>query len=133
MGELARIPFRYSDFKVDLDPHPLNGDVLVSKNADAVKRAVRNLLLTGTYERRFRPRIGSGLQKYLFENVGPVTAELIKRSIATTIQNYEPRARIESIRVTVTPDNNAYEAVVKFGVVNTPETVTIKEIIRRVR
>ena len=133
MGELKRIPYRYSDFKVDFDPHPLNGDALLSKNADAVKRSVRNLLMTGMYERPFRPLIGSGLGKYLFENVSPVTAFLIKQAIATTIANHEPRARVEAIEVNVSPDGNAYEATVKFGVVNTPETVVLKELIRRVR
>lgn len=133
MGELQRIPYRYSDFKVDLDPHPLTGDVLVSRNADAVKRSVRNLLMTGMYERPFRPYIGSGLGKYLFENVSPATAQLIRLSIATTIENHEPRAKLESIEVTVSPDLNSYEATVKFGVVNTPEVVVLKEIIRRIR
>ncbi len=133
MGELQRIPFRYSDFKVDFDAHPLNGDILLSKNSDAVKRSVRNLLMTGMYERPFRPYIGSGLGKYLFENVSPVTAQLIRLAIATTIENHEPRAKVESIEVNVAPDMNSYEATVKFGVVNTPETVVLKEIIRRVR
>lgn len=133
MGELQRIPFRYSDFKVDLDPHPLNGDALVSRNADSVKRSVRNLLMTGMYERPFRPYIGSGLGKYLFENVSPVTAQLIRKAIVTTITNHEPRAKLESVLVTVAPDHNSYEATVKFGVVNSPEVVTLNQLIRRVR
>lgn len=132
-GQLSKVEVRYSDFKADLDEHPLTGDVALSTNAAAVKRSVRNLLLTGMYERRFRPFIGSGLQKYLFENATPVTAQLIREAIVTTIQNHEPRARLRSVRVSVTPDQNSYEAVVKFEVVNTPEEVVLQEILRRVR
>lgn len=133
MSELVRIPYRYSDFKVDFDPHPLNGDVLLSKNAEAVKRSVRNLMFTGTYERPFRPYIGSGLSKYLFENVNPATAALIRNSIITTITNFEPRAKLESVVVTVAPDSNSYEATIKFGIANTPEVVTLRELVRRIR
>lgn len=131
--ELSKVRVRYSDFKVDLDEHPLSGDVALSTNAAAVKRAVRSLLFTGRYERRFRPHIGSGLQKYLFENVSSVTAELIRDSIVTTITNFEPRASIISVRVRVNPDQNSYSATVKFGIVNLPEVVEISEIIQRIR
>ena len=123
----------YTDLKINLDQHPLTGDLARSADADAVKRAVRNLLLTGMYERRFRPYIGSGLQKYLFEPVTPVTAELIKQSIITTIINFEPRARLVAVRVKVDPDWNAYRASIKFSIVNIPGTVALDEIIRRVR
>jgi phage baseplate assembly protein W len=132
-GELKRIGVRYSDFKVDVDEHPVSKDLALSVNADSVKRSVRNLLLTGTYERRFRPQIGSGLQKYLFENVTPVTAQLIRQSILLTLSNFEPRARVVSVRVKVSPDQNAYEATVKFGIENLPEVVEVSQLLRRVR
>lgn len=125
--------YLYSDFKMDLDEHPLTGDVAVDVNVNAVKRAVRNLLLTGMYERRFRPYIGSGLQKYLFENVTPTTAQLIRESIITTITNFEPRAKLVAVRVQADPDYNYYSATVKFSVKNIPDVVVLDEIIRRVR
>lgn len=123
----------YTDFKIDFDEHPLTADLALNTNANAVKKAVRNLLLTGMYERRFRPYIGSGLQKYLFENVNPVTAQLIRESIITTITNFEPRAKLVSVVVKVDPDWNAYRATVKFSIVNLPDIVVLDEIIRRVR
>jgi len=132
-GELQKVRTRYSDFKTNLDEHPLSSDVALDTNADAVKRSIRNLMLTGTYERRFRPYIGSGLQKYLFENVSPVTAQLIQDSIVTTIQNFEPRAQLISVIVTVDPDMNSYSATVKFAILNLPDTVEITQIISRIR
>ena len=132
-GELNRVQVRYTDFKADLEEHPATRDLALSTNAVAVKRSVKNLLLTGTYERRFRPHIGAGLQKYLFENVSPVTAQLIRQAIVTAIENFEPRARLISVRVRVAPDNNSYDASVKFGVVNLPDVVELRHIIARVR
>jgi phage baseplate assembly protein W len=132
-AELKFVRERYSDFKTDLDLHPIKGDLALSKNADAVKRAIRNLMLTGRYERFYRPLIGSGLQKYLFEPVTNVTAQLIADSIRTTITNFEPRARLIDVRVQADPDHNRYEASVQFGIVNLPDVVVVSQILRRVR
>lgn len=132
-SERSLVRTRYSDFKIDFDPHPITGDLLVASNADSVKRSIRNLLLTGTYERMYRPYIGSGLQKYLFELVTPVNAYLIERSIITTINNFEPRAKLVSVVVNVMPDENGYTADVSFRILNLPEVFTFKEILRRVR
>lgn len=129
----AHPPVRYSDFGADVATHPMTGDLSRLTNGQAVKRAVRNLLMTGQYERPFRPYIGSGLGKYLFEPIGPVTAELIKQSIITTIENFEPRALLTSVVVRVSPDLNAYEATITFGIVNIPESVTLDVVLERVR
>jgi phage baseplate assembly protein W len=133
LSELALVRERYSDFKVDLVIHPVKRDLALSKNADAVKRAVVNLLFTGMYERYYRPLIGSGLQKYLFEPVSGVTAHLIAQSIRTTILNWEPRARVISVLVQAEPDQNRYSATVTFGVVNLPDVVVLNRVLRRVR
>ena len=133
ISELNRVPARYSDFKVDLEVNPMTLDLALSKNADAVKRSVRSLLTTGMYERFYRPYIGAGLQKYLFEPVTKVTAELIRQSIIATIRNHEPRALLIAARVTARPDDNEYDATVTFGIVNVPDVVTLSQIIRRAR
>ncbi len=133
MATLATINRRYSDIRTNLDKHPVSGDLLLSADALAVKTAVRNLLLTGKYERRFRPYIGSGLQKYLFELVTPVTAQLIRESIIETITNFEPRARLIDVTVEVDPDSNKYNARVVFGITNLADVVTLDEIIERIR
>jgi phage baseplate assembly protein W len=133
MPAFNSIPKRYSDIKIDLAAHPVSGDLALSINASAVKSSVRNLLLTGKYERFYQPYLGSGLQKYLFELVSPATAELIRESIAETIKNFEPRAKLISIEVKVRPDENSYQATVKFGILNLPDVVTVDQIIERIR
>lgn len=132
-GELNKIGVRYSDLKTDLEEHPATRDLALSVNAAAVKRSVRNLLTTGMYERRFRPFIGAGLQKYLFENASSATAQLIRQAIITAIENFEPRARLIAVRVRVDPDMNSYSATVKFGIVNLPDVVELNQIIARIR
>ena len=45
----------YSDVSSTFTPHPVTGKVTVLRNEDAVKRAIRNLILTDIYERPYEP------------------------------------------------------------------------------
>lgn len=124
---------KYSDMNTQFDIHPIKKDLLVVRDENAVKNAVKNLLLTGPYERRFRPTIASGLQKYLFEPVSPTTAGFIRTSIIKTIQTYEPRAELQDVNVQVNPDGNSYSATVSFRIINRSEVITFSTILTRVR
>lgn len=124
---------KYTDIKIDLSQHPVSKDIALNSDANAVKSSVKNLLLTGKYERFYRPYIGSGLQKYLFELTGPATSEMIKDSIIETITNFEPRAKLIEVQVNVSPDSNSYNATIVFGIVNLPDVVTLDQIIERIR
>ena len=57
----------YSDLDLDFIAHPTTGDVVKKTGVDAIKRSVRNLILTNFYDRPFRSYIGSNAQKILFD------------------------------------------------------------------
>jgi len=63
----------YSDIPTNFDVHPVKEDLVLVTNESAVKRSIRNLLLTDPYERFFNPLIGSGIRQTLFENVSKDT------------------------------------------------------------
>ena len=79
--------------------HPTTGDVMKKTGVDAIKRSIRNLILTNFYDRPFRSYIGSNAQKLLFENANPLTANFLKDAIQEVITNYEPRVKVNDIRV----------------------------------
>lgn len=122
----------YSDINLLFAPRPGDGDVYASRDAAAVKQAVRNLVLTNFYDRPFGPNIGSALKESLFENNTVFTRFEIEESIREVINNYEPRARINSIRVS-TKAQNALDVTINFRVVNTTEAVTLELTIERLR
>lgn len=122
-----------SDFQMDLPIHPVKKDILLNKDGEAVKASIKSLLFTGPYERRFRPTLGSGLKKYLFEPISPSTADSIKTSIIRMIQNFENRAELIDVIVAVTPDYNAYSATIVFRVINRIEPLTINAVLERIR
>jgi len=71
----------WADLDLDFFPHPTTKDVVKKTGPDAIKRAVRNLILTNYYDRPFRSYIGSNAQKILFDNINPLTAAFLKDAI----------------------------------------------------
>ena len=123
----------YSDLRTDFAPHPVSGDLTKLTNEESVKRSIRNICLTGIYERFWNPRFGAGLSKYLFEPISYITEDLIKKAIKDAIVNYEPRALTHEVYVTARPDENAYAATILFTVINNPNTVTFSLLLNRIR
>lgn len=129
---ISRAP-DYSDLDLDFIPHPTTKDVAVKTGADAIKRSVRNLILSNFYERPFRPGIGSNAAKLLFDNISPLVSTFLENAIIEVIQNYEPR--VEVLKVTIQPDydNNGYTARLDFIVINRNEPLTTTIFLERVR
>jgi len=119
----------YSD--IDLFFGPKIGSKDISKLADftAVKRSVRNLILTNPYEKPFHPEIGSGVRDILFEPMTPITAYVLTKKIEEVIDNFEPRASLVGVRVTPNLDKNTYNATIEFYVVNAPTELVIMEVL----
>ena len=124
MANLSKI---YSDIDFTFTKKPVTGDVALSYDTQAVIRSIRNLLLTRNYERPFNPDLGSTLDSLLFENISPLTATTMEREIQTMVDNYEPRAKIDSVVVTPLTDQNAYNISLSFYIENAtlPTTVTL--------
>ena len=124
----------FSDVNVTFTPHPVTGKLPVLKNADAVKRAVRNLILTNFGERQYDPLYGGNIRAMLFENANdPLLQDQLKRQIEVAIKNYEKRARVESVAVDVKPDSNALVIRIRFMIVNQRFPVDLEVAIERVR
>ena len=123
----------YSDLDLDFLPHPTTGDVLIKTGEAAIKRSVRNLILTNFYEKPFRPGIGSGAIKLLFENATPLTATFLKNAIMEVIRNYEPRVEMIDVNVIFDYDNNGYSATMQYVILNRNLPVTTTIFLERIR
>ena len=88
----------YSDLNLNFTRNPATGDVARLTDIEAVKRSVRNLILTNQFERPFHPEIGSSVRALLFENVTPLNAILLEDRIREVIINFEERALITSFK-----------------------------------
>ena len=124
----------YSDIDLFFGPKTGSKDINKVNDIAAVKRSVRNLILTNPYEKPFHPEIGSGVRDVLFELMTPITAYVLTMKIEEVIQNFEPRARLVGVRAQPNLDNNAYEVTIEFYVVNAPtELINMEILLERVR
>ena len=124
----------YKDLDLNFGRNPITNDVNRLTDVEAVKRSVRNLINTNHYERPFHPEIGSSVTAMLFEPMNPITANILQRTIAECIENFEPRARLVSVIAAAKPDANSYEVTISFYVVNVPgQLVTLTTMLERSR
>ena len=110
-----------------------NKDLNKVTDIEAVKRAVRNLVLTNEFERPFHPEIGCSIRDLLFETITPLNAVLLEDRIREVIVNFEPRAELTSIQVFDEIDNNQYRVIINFTVLGSSEGATITEFLQRLR
>jgi len=99
----------FKDLNISFKPHPITGDLVVSKDVAAIKQAIRTLLLTNKGERLFQPDLGSDISRYLFEPLDFSIAGLVKSSITDLMNRYEPRVILSSISVVPDFDNNGLD------------------------
>ena len=97
---------RYSDFLINFDKNPVTGNLARAVNEEAVKNALKNLLLTNRGERFYNSNMGSQIKASLFEPADSVTADIIKTSIEQTIKYQEPRVDLLDVQIFDDEDNN---------------------------
>ena len=125
---------RYVDLDLFFEKKIPNNDVNTITDVQAVKRSVRNLVLLNPYEKPFHPEISSGIRGMLFELMSPFVAAQLTKRVEDVINNFEPRARLVSVRSIPDYDRNAYEVSVEFYVVNAPtELVDLTVMLERLR
>ena len=123
----------YSDLDLDFKAHPLNGDVAMKYNEDAVRRAIYHIVMTNTYDRPFQPHIGANIRELLFEQPTMAIRMSLQKRIKHLIISNEPRANVIDIQVTNTEDLESYEIDVIFSTLNIVNPISTKLFLTRVR
>jgi len=123
----------YSDFDAIFLPHPFTGQITRRKNVDAVKMALRNLILTNKYERLRNPDFGGNIRRYLFETFSENTAPEIEDEIKYLVRTYEPRVQLIETKVTPDEDNNAMNIRILFRTNLVRENQEVELTLYRVR
>ena len=125
---------QYVDLDLFFGKKNSDRDINTITDIQSVKRSIRNLVLLNHYEKPFHPEIASGVRDMLFENMTPITANILARKIQDVINNYEPRARLISVRSLPDLDRNGYEVIIQFFIVNAPtELVDLTVMLERLR
>ena len=97
--------------------NPLTNDLIAIKNATAIARSLRNLVLTTPGERFFNENLGSQVNNLLFENVDDITAMSVRSEIISVIENYEPRVKLLRVSVRANIDDYNMDVIIAYEIV----------------
>ena len=114
---VQRISRSFKDISMSFQVNPLTDDLIAIKNQTAISRSIRNLVLTAPGERFFNNELGSRVNELLFETVDDITAASIKSEIENTIQNYEPRVRLSSTKVSANAVSYEFDVIITYEIV----------------
>ena len=112
-----RLSKGFLDVSASFQVNPINNDVIVTRNENAIARALRNLIFTLPGEKPFQPLVGSNVSGLLFENMDRLTAKSIQSEIEQTINSFEPRVSLTSVEVTPNFDNNEFDCVINYDII----------------
>jgi phage baseplate assembly protein W len=82
-----------------------DGRVAWSEGETNVREAIRIILMTERRERLMLPEFGGGLGPSLFEPNTVTTRHLIKDRIQKALAEWEPRIKVEDVRVEEDPED----------------------------
>ena len=114
---LQRVSQSFKDISMSFGANPLTNDLIAIKNANAISRSVRNIVMTIPGEKPFNPDFGSNVRNLLFENMDSVSAGLIVDEIRTSIQNYESRVELMTVEAFPDFDNNSYDVNIVYDII----------------
>jgi len=104
----------FSDLDMSLTKHPIRKDITPLKDDNAVKNAVKNLILTNFFERPFQHDKGANLRGLLFEPADPFTRFELESQIKEVLNLYEPRIEATSVSVRDDARNNLWRVSISY-------------------
>lgn len=125
----------FSDLDLKFQVHPITGDVPLLKNVDAIKRSVKNLVLTNRFDKPYQPSIYGGVLESLFENFDPLLVMQLRTNIQTVLQ-FEPRikdVKVNAQQVVGELDKNGININIEFTPINALTTVSVDVFLQRIR
>ena len=114
---LERVSQGFKDISMTFQSNPLNDDLIGLKNANAIARSLRNIVMTLPGEKFFNPTFGSRITESLFENIDDITATIIIDEIRESIDNFEPRVDLLDVQAFPNYDNNAFDVTIIYEII----------------
>ena len=121
----------FKDIGVNFSRNANTKDVAIVKNDNAIKQAVKNLIMTTPGEKPFQPNVGSRISELLFEPLDPFTADSIKEEVINTITQYEPRVSVNDVFVKINFEKNSFDVELVYRITGLPTVETIEFVLQR--
>ena len=121
----------FADVLMSFKRNPFTDDASIVRNDNAIKQAIKNLILTTPGEKPFQPTVGSKVMDMLFEPLDPFTADAVRDEIINTVNQYEPRVELTKVDVTAIPEGNKLNITLEYRIVGLPIVETIEFVLQR--
>lgn len=122
---------KYIDVDMKFERHPVTGDVTKRVGVRAVLQSVRNIVMTSLNEWETLPDVGAGMYRMQGENTTPTIQVDIQNKIEDAIVQYETRAELTDVSVSLSDDLHGIAVKITFYVVNNPDPVTDTIFLKR--
>jgi phage baseplate assembly protein W len=122
----------FTDLDLSFKINPFTGDLYLKHDEEAVKTALKHLILTSNFERLFHPEIGTQVKSLLFENISPAVRIAIEKNISDVIRNNEPRIRLINVEIIEISNHNIKLNIV-FSLANSEKPITVTTTVLRTR
>lgn len=123
----------YSDFLSSFSVNPITHNLARVTNEDAVKQALRMLLLTNKGERLYDVNYGSKIRSMLFDLFGPDTTDNLKTAIQQAVAYADPRVNILEVSILDNTDQNNVVILIWFTTVNITQPIRLDLLVKRIR
>ncbi len=114
---LQRVSRGFKDISMSFESNPLTDDLIALKNENAIARSLKNIVFTLPGEKFFDPEFGSDISAALFENMDDISGGIIEDQLRQSINNYEPRVELLSVRTNPNYDNNAFDVTITYEII----------------
>lgn len=84
-----------------VDPDRSSGELPLVAYEEDIRQAILIILQTNLGERLMRPDFGSGLRELVFEPLNTTTMSLVQHRVEQSLIMWEPRIRVQEVRVSV--------------------------------
>ena len=114
---LERVSRGFKDISMSFEVNPITDDIIGVKNDTAIARSIRNLVLTTPGERFFNENLGSSVSEVLFDTIDDISAATIRDEIEQTIIRFEPRVKLEDVKVKGDFDNHKFDVTITYDII----------------
>jgi phage baseplate assembly protein W len=111
---MARATRQFIDLDAAFTYNARTRDVASKSDDNAIRGALRNLIMSKNYDKPFDPDFGCQLVNLLFEQLDDFTLSVAQRVLYNTITKYEPRVDVLSVEISPSDkdDNEVYISII---------------------
>tara|TARA_Y100000004_G_C8895380_1_gene403887 strand:+ start:300 stop:743 length:444 start_codon:yes stop_codon:yes gene_type:complete len=123
----------FADLPLDFIAHPNTKDIRPITDIQAIRQAVKILVLSNFSDRPFHPELGANVTRYLFENADQFTGMGIRDEILRIIERREPRVINPKVEVQLDQEYNRLLVTIVFQIRNTNMNTEVSFYLDRIR